>query len=66
MVSALESKLTKDEVSTAPKREEAKSSMDTTRRKAYSEVVKQKTPREGIGSMCTHIIPTINILNAGN
>ncbi|KAJ3605791.1 hypothetical protein NHX12_027835 [Muraenolepis orangiensis] len=46
MVSALESKLTKAEVSAAPKREEGKAGVDTTRRKAYSEAVQQKTPRE--------------------
>ncbi|CAL8327295.1 unnamed protein product [Boreogadus saida] len=46
MVSALESKFNKTEVATAPKREEAKAGVDTTRRKAYSDVVKQKPPRE--------------------
>ncbi|XP_056434488.1 alpha-protein kinase 2 isoform X1 [Gadus chalcogrammus] len=46
MVSALESKINKTEVATAPKREEAKAGVDTTRRKAYSDVVKQKPPRE--------------------
>ncbi|CAL8317668.1 unnamed protein product [Lota lota] len=45
-VSALESKLNKAEVATAPKREEAKAGVETTRRKAYSDVVKQTTPRE--------------------
>ena len=49
MVSALESKINKTDVATAPKREETKAGVDTTRRKAYSDAVKQKPPREGIG-----------------
>jgi len=48
MVSSLDSKIAKTKVPVVLKREEAKAGVDTTRRKAYSDVVKQKTPREGI------------------
>ena len=64
-VSALEAKINKAEVATAPNREDAKAGVDTTRRKAYSDVVKQKPPREGIGLMCTNFTPTLDILYGG-